>query len=42
MERLAVQAFDAGARTFRPALLYLEGDRCLGWSPAPKERVNTI
>ena len=33
MERLAVQAFDAGTRTFRPALLHLEGDRCLGVEP---------
>lgn len=30
MEQLPVQAFDADAQTFRPALLHLEGDRCLG------------
>ncbi len=30
MEQLPVQMFDVAARAFRPALLHLEGDRCLG------------
>ncbi len=30
MPRIPVQAFDTGSRRFRPSLLHMEGDRCLG------------
>lgn len=33
MNQLPVQAFDAARHTFRPALLHLEGRRCLGVEP---------